>query len=510
MPLKPPDADSPAPERGRPFGRFRLLDKVGQGDVAEVFRALVVGVQGFERRVAIKLMRNDVSEGEPGRLFAEEARVSALLDHPSVVQVYEFGAIEGTPYIAMEYLRGKNLAEVMSGLRGLGEPMLPSLAVFIAQELAGALAHAHETEDATGNPLRIVHGNVSPANIMLVREGAVKLLDFGVWPVIDGRAPAEVKRQGKAIPLNAPYLSPEQVLGQPIDERSDLFSLGVVLWEMLTGRLLFAGKSERQTLANVTRAEIKPPSMFAPDIPPSLDELVLAALSRDPARRYRAASLLARDLEEMSLALPSRHGDLMALLDRLGGSPRDTGSHKTLVGDAANPPSRPSKAVVLPTHPLQPVTPPRIPSDRTPTTRMMGDTTLAAILAREPRRRTSLRARLVADPKSLLVITGSLVAGLLITAALLTGRSKPVAHPTETTLPTVTAPSVSRPPPVMAATPPAPPSSPCASPDAGPPCWTGSPDHAAPPPRVTAPRPRRRPSEPARPSLGDHRPNPFK
>src|SRR5204863_527879 len=163
------------------------------------------------------------------------------------------------------------------------------------QELASALAHAHETEDATGNPLRIVHGNVSPANIMLIREGAVKLLDFGVWPVLDGRVAAEVKRQGKSIPLNAPYLSPEQVLG-------------------------------------------------------------------------------------------------------------------------------------LPTHPLQPVTPPRILSDRTPTTRMMGDTTLAAILAREPRR-TTLRDRFRADPKSLLVGAGGLIAGLLIAAALLTGRSKPVPQP---------------------------------------------------------------------------------
>jgi serine/threonine protein kinase len=493
---------------GRPFGRFRLLDKIGQGDVAEVFRAVVVGVQGFERRVAIKIMRPDVTETEPGRLFAEEARVSAALDHPSVVQVYEFGAIEGTPYIAMEYLRGKNLAEVLSALRSLGEPLLPALAVFIAQEVAGALAHAHETEDVNGLPLRIIHGNVSPANIMLVREGAVKLLDFGVWPVVAGQVPL-VKRQGKPLPLNHPYLSPEQVLGQPIDERSDLFSLGVVLWEMLTGRSLFGGKSERQTLSNVTRATLQPPSAFAPDIPQSLDEVVLAMLARDPARRYRSASLVAHDLEEVALALPSRHGDLMALLDRLGGSPRETGPTRTLAGEAAGPPSRSSRPVAIPPAQMQPLTPPRFPTERTPTTRMMGDTTLAAILAREPRRAT-LRARLLADPKSLVVGIGGLVAGLVIAGALLTGRSKPVAHPTEPPARTVATPTITRMPPVVAATPAAPVTSPCASPDAGPPCWTGTTEPGAPPPKVPASRPRRSRAEPVRPGLEDPKPNPIK
>ena len=296
--------------------------------------------------------------------------------------------------------------------------------------------------------------------------------------------------------------------GESLDGRSDVFSLGVVLWEMLTGRPLFTGKSERQTLSNVTRADIKPPSLFAPGIPPSLDELVLVLLSRDPARRYRSASLVAHDLEEASLALPSRHGDLMALLDRLGGSPRETGPTRTLAGEAASPPSRSSRPVAIPPNQLQPVTPPRVPSERTPTTRMMGDTTLAAILAREPRRRASLVTRLRADPRSLMVGAGGLVAGLLIAAALLTGRSKPVAHPTESPRAPVAMPSFTRLPPVMAATPAAN-GSMCASPDAGPPCWTAPAETAAaPPPKATTTRPRRRSPEPVR--LDDHRPNPFR
>src|SRR3954465_12683237 len=177
----PPDADSdelsrstinPA-DRGTPFGRFRLLDRVGTGDIAEVFRALVVGVQGFERRVAIKVMRGDVAESEVGRLFAEEARVSAQLDCAGVVQVYEFGVIEAAPYIAMEYVQGKNLADVLGGLRAQGERLPPPLAVFIAQELTAALIHAHEGEDNRGLALRIIHGGIHPSNVMLGREGAV-------------------------------------------------------------------------------------------------------------------------------------------------------------------------------------------------------------------------------------------------------------------------------------------------------------------------------------------------
>ncbi|HXU82241.1 MAG TPA: serine/threonine-protein kinase, partial [Polyangia bacterium] len=321
-------------DRGTPFGRFRLLDRIGTGDVAEIFRAIVVGVEGFERRVAIKVMRGDVAENEVGRLFAEEARVTAMLDHAGVVQVYEFGVIESAPYIAMEYIRGKNLAEVLSGLRALNERLPPALAVFIATELATALAHAHESEDNHGLALRIVHAGIAPANVMLGREGAVKLLDFGVWPLL--AAPqALVTREGRRVPPHAAYLSPEQALGEEIDEGTDLFSLGVVMWEMLTGRPLFPGKTERQTLKNVLHADIPPPSSFAPEVPPSLDDIVLTALSRDRARRYRGASDLGRDLEEVALTLPRRHGDLGALIDRLSSSPHDSGSMRTLAVDAA-------------------------------------------------------------------------------------------------------------------------------------------------------------------------------
>jgi serine/threonine protein kinase len=497
-------------ERGTPFGRFRLLDRVGAGDVAEVFRALVVGVQGFERRVAIKVMRGDVAEAEVGSLFAEEARVSALLDCAGVVQVYEFGVIEAAPYIAMEYVAGRNLADVLVALRAVGERLPPALAVFVAMELAGALVHAHESEDNRGLALRIIHGGIHPANVMLGREGAVKLLDFGVWPVLtDPHSP--VSRGGRRVPPHAAYLSPEQARGYEIDERSDLFSLGVVLWEMLTGRPLFTGKSDRQTLKNVQNAPISAPSSLAPGVPPSLDAIVQNMLAREPARRYRSASAVLRDLEEVALTLPRRHGDMATLLDRLGGSPRETNSGRILVSD--------SGVTVRPTTPIPRVAfqlpaPRPHPGERAPTTKMMGDTTLAAILAREPRRRNTARARLRADPKSLMVGVGSLVAGLIIAAALLTGRSKPVAHPTETTKPVAAPTAVAPSPAPVAATPPAPA---VAAPDAGPPAAVVAvppPEELpAPPPKAT-PRRRHAPSAhrsggQVRHDLDDHRPNPF-
>jgi serine/threonine-protein kinase len=375
-------------------------------------------------------------------------------------------------------------------------------------ELAGALVHAHESEDNRGLALRIVHGGIHPANIMLGREGAVKLLDFGIWPVLTARH-SPVTRGGRRVPPHAAYLSPEQAHGDEIDERSDLFSLGAVLWEMLTGRPLFTGKSDRQILKNVQHAQVAPPSSLNPEVPPSLDQIVLTALAREPGRRYRSASALLRDLEEVALTLPRRHGDMATLLDRLGGSPHDTGSNRTLSGDAGRP-KTPS-----------PRTPVRLPvprphvGERTPTTKMMGDTTLAAILAREPRRRSaSLRTRLRAEPRSLLVGAGGLVAGLLIAAALLTGRSKPVAHPTEPPPAPVAAPAPSpAPSPVaVAATPPA------TSGDAGTALVATPPPAPVPPAEPTRASPNRRRHVTSSSHQrsggqvrhdGDHRPNPF-
>jgi serine/threonine protein kinase len=300
------------------FGRYRLIERIGAGGMAEIWRGLAVGDQGFERTVAIKRIREEVAQvADIGKLFADEARLSALLDHPNIVQVYDFGSVDGDRYIAMEYLHGRNLDQVLLALRRTGEHLSPGLAVFIAREVARGLAHAHSLRDPRGRPYHIVHRDVSPANIMLLQAGAVKLLDFGI-----ARVTSELRlavTQGPALRGKCPYLAPEQITGGNVDGRSDIFALGVVLWEMLTGQRLFGGESDLDTIANVLNRNIVRPSALVADIPPALDRIVLGALARDTDRRYRQADFMAADLDEVTRTLPSRHGDLSALITRLFG-----------------------------------------------------------------------------------------------------------------------------------------------------------------------------------------------
>jgi eukaryotic-like serine/threonine-protein kinase len=308
---------SPPPEGKREtFGRYRLIERIGAGGMAEIYRAVAMGAQGFERAVAIKRIREEVGEvADIGKLFADEARLSALLNHPNIVQVYDFGAVDGTYYIAMEYLKGRNLDQVLFALRRAGQRLEPALAVFVAHEVARALAYAHALRDEHGRPLDIIHRDISPANIMLLQVGAVKLLDFGI-----ARITSEFRlavTQGRALRGKCPYLAPEQITGGTIDGRSDIFALGVVLWEMLTGERLFSAESDLDTIASVLNREIPPPSHFAPEVPGNVDRLVLAMLARDPGQRYRSAEVLAVDLDEAMRALPSRQRDLPELLRRL-------------------------------------------------------------------------------------------------------------------------------------------------------------------------------------------------
>jgi serine/threonine protein kinase len=333
--------------RAPDFGRYRLLQRIGSGGMAEIFRAIAVGEQGFERTVAIKRIRAEVAElADIGKLFADEARVSALLDHPNIVQVYDFGAVEGTYYIAMEYLKGRNLEQVLSVLRQRGERLAPSLAVLIARDVARGLGYAHTLTDERGRPLRIVHRDVSPANVMLSQMGAVKLLDFGI-----ARITSELRlavTRGRALRGKCPYLAPEQITNEgEADARTDVFALGAVLWEMLTGRRLFVGSSDFEVLVNVLNRDIPPPSALVPGLPARLDEIVLTALSRDLGRRYQSADLLASALDDAIHLLPTRYRDLTALVS--GMPPQPTEELMLPVSPAL--PERPRFELVLPPPP---------------------------------------------------------------------------------------------------------------------------------------------------------------
>ncbi len=261
-------AAPPPPKReGERFGRYTLLEQIGRGGMAEVFRAAANGVEGFQRVFVLKRILKDKSASrEFIDMFVSEARISALLNHPNIVQIYDFGQIGGSYFLTMEYLRGKDLLSVMRQLRASGKLMSAGVAAFIAHQIATGLHYAHSLTRVGGETLQIVHRDVSPSNVMLLRAGGVKLLDFGI-----AKAATETQNeqgsQAGLIKGKLSYLSPEQIRCADLDGRSDVFSLGVVLWEMLTGRRLFYDKNDVQTMKHVLERPVPPPSTQRAEIP---------------------------------------------------------------------------------------------------------------------------------------------------------------------------------------------------------------------------------------------------
>jgi serine/threonine protein kinase len=310
------------PER---FGRYVLLERIGVGGMAEVFRAVMPGADGWKRTFVVKRILAELSQtGDFVEMFVREARIGALLNHPNIVQMYDFGNVEGNYFLAMEYLRGRDLSAVLRMLRR-AEGLCPiPVAAFVAREVAECLGYAHALVAADGKPLNLIHRDVSPSNIMCLSEGGVKLLDFGIAKAL-GDTVAE-RTEGGAFKGKLSYMAPERVKREPIDGRADLFSLGVVLWEMLTGRRLFRGKSDLDTLKNVLEAEIPVPSSVRPEVPSGLDFVVMRALERDPSARYPSGHAMAEDLEDVLRETKYQSKMLPNLLRELFGSALRSGS----------------------------------------------------------------------------------------------------------------------------------------------------------------------------------------
>ena len=300
------------------YGRYCLIERIGRGGMAEVFRAVAEGVEGFRRVFVIKRLRPEKSASvELTRMFVDEARLSALLHHPNIVQVYDFGQINGTYFLAMEYLRGKDLAAVMKALRAVKSAVLPSIAAHVAHQVATGLHYAHTLSRMDGKKLSVVHRDVTPSNIMLQRNGAVKVLDFGIAQATNFAR--QVETGGGRVKGKLAYLSPEQVRLEELDARSDVFALGIVLWEMLTGQRLFAAENEVLTMRAVLGLPIAPPSSKRPMVPPALDTIVARALERDRAKRYASAGDLAEDLERFLQEAPCHSSALGRMLHDLFG-----------------------------------------------------------------------------------------------------------------------------------------------------------------------------------------------
>jgi serine/threonine protein kinase len=293
----------------RAYGKYRLIEPIACGGMAEVWRAEAPGPEGFVKEVALKLVRAGAGAGAGGdfvKMFVHEARLASRLTHANIVQVFDFDEVDGEYYIAMELVRGKTLREVLDRCRGQGVRLGLPRAVHIVAEVARALAYAHGLEDG-GRPVGLVHRDVSPQNVLLSFEGEVKLADFGIARAMDA---VEVTAPG-AIKGKAAYMAPEQARGEDVDARADVFAAGVVLWELCSGRRLFARDSEANTLAALLGGDPpSPPSAWNEEVPAELDTLVMGALERDPARRTRSAEELSQGLAELRLRLAARANDL--------------------------------------------------------------------------------------------------------------------------------------------------------------------------------------------------------
>jgi len=272
---------------GQPFGRYTLHALLGRGGMGEVFFATGPGVAGVEKRLAIKRLLPTLAD-DPGFVarFLDEARLVVQLSHGNIVPVFEAGQVGRDYFLAMELVDGLNLREVSRALRERSTICPVPLAVLVAHEVARGLDYAHRKTAPDGTSLGIIHRDVSPQNVLLGYDGEVRLVDFGIAKAT-GRSQLTVT--GGLIGKFG-YMSPEQALGLPLDGRSDLFSLGVILHELLTGQPLFDGQTDPEVLRKVQDAVVAAPSHLRPDVPPELDALVLRLLARDPKDRFRNAS----------------------------------------------------------------------------------------------------------------------------------------------------------------------------------------------------------------------------
>ncbi|OIP30184.1 MAG: hypothetical protein AUK47_25710 [Deltaproteobacteria bacterium CG2_30_63_29] len=270
-------------ETAQPFGKYLLLECVAVGGMAEIFRAKTVGADGFEKEVAIKRILPSYSEDDGFvTMFKDEAKIAAQLDHANIVKIFDFDEVDGDYYIAMELIRGTDLKRLLEVCDKNHKRFTFTQICYIIIETAKALDYAHKRTAPDGSPLNIVHRDATPHNIMVSFDGDVKLMDFGIAKA----ASRATKTRAGTVKGKCAYMSPEQARGKPLDGRSDMFSLGILTWEMLTGRRLFSGGSDFDVLSKVLKSEIVDPREFDANIPEELALIVLKMLERDRDHRF--------------------------------------------------------------------------------------------------------------------------------------------------------------------------------------------------------------------------------
>ncbi|HSZ82343.1 MAG TPA: serine/threonine-protein kinase [Polyangia bacterium] len=280
----------------RQVGRYRIVRHLASGGMAELYIARQEAMGGFEKEIVVKILQPRYAENpRVVQMFLDEARLAAKLNHQSIVHVYDVAQESiggGMIYIAMEYIRGETLTEIVRRGLAVGKYLPLEHAVHVVRQTAAGLAYAHAFREPDGHLVRIVHRDVSPTNILVTMEGQTKIVDFGI-----ARAQDELRDEGGGRPGKASYMSPEQVRGAGVDYRSDIFSLGIILYELALGQRLYRGPADA-VMKRIVEEPIAPPTALKRDFPPALELIVMRALEKRPEDRYQSAEEMRVDLEE--------------------------------------------------------------------------------------------------------------------------------------------------------------------------------------------------------------------
>jgi serine/threonine protein kinase len=275
------------------FGKYRLVKKLAAGGMAQIYLASIEGPDGFSKTCVIKKVLPELANrSDFCEMFVLEAKVAALFNHPNIIQIFDFGKITDEYYLAMEYIEGPSLEELMIRAKRAGDALGPKLAVHLGMPLCDALTYLQELTLPDGEPLNLVHRDVTPGNVLISKTAEVKLTDFGVVKTATSHSTQAGVVKGKFA-----YMSPEQAVGKPLDHRSDIFSLAVVLFEVATGTRMWKRGTPMEMIANWVKSEIPKPSDRVADFPQPLEDILMKALKKNPDERYQTAQEMLSDLD---------------------------------------------------------------------------------------------------------------------------------------------------------------------------------------------------------------------
>ena len=282
-------------------GRYQLIAQLGGGGMADVYLAKMIGKSDFAKLAVVKRLKiNDAEDTEIAKMFADEARLSARLNHPNIVQTFEVGEDTEGPYLVMEYLEGQPLSRIRSRSRRRGMPLPRTIGLHVLKEALTALSYAHQLCDHDGEPLHVVHRDVSPENVLVTYAGTTKLVDFGVAKT----ANSSTHTRAGVLKGKIAYMAPEQARSEPLDARADVFAAGLILWEILAGKRMWEGMTELDVVARLVDTEPLPPLRSVdPDIPQELDHVCTKALAKDREHRYASAADMLEELEKIQRSL---------------------------------------------------------------------------------------------------------------------------------------------------------------------------------------------------------------